>query len=113
MFVSSWENEEFSKAIQDVKGIIRADPEKFIDFCELHDKEGFLSDIMDAVCESEYKFPAYHGAEYWTGPNASGRKEKEIFANLFSLESFNDQGKLEFFKTHFPGIWEAFLNIDL
>ncbi len=112
MFVHSWENAEFSKAIQDAKRIIRTDPEKFIDFCELHDKEGFLSDIMDAVCESEYKFPARHGKEYWTGPESSGRKEKEIFANLFSLESFNDREKIEFLKTHFGEMLDEFINIS-
>lgn len=112
MFVNSWENAEFSKAIQDAKRIIRTDPEKFIDFCELRDKEGFLSDIMDAVCESEYKFPARHGKEYWNGTGSSGRKEKEIFANLFSLESFNDREKIEFLKTHFGEMLDAFADIN-
>ncbi len=110
MFVNSWENAAFSKAIQDAKGIIRANPGVFIDFCEANDGDGFLSDVLDGLCESEFKFPARHGKEYWTGPNASGRKEKEIFANLFSLESFNDQGKLEFFKAHFPDVEKAFLD---
>ena len=107
MFVSSWENQAFSEAIQKAKTIIDTDSEKFTSFCR-NDQEGFLSDICDAICESDFKFPAYHGKEYWAGTGSAGRKEKEIFANLFSLEAFGDQKKLDFFKTNFPEIWETF-----
>ena len=107
MFVASWENQAFSEAIQKAKTIIDTDSEKFTSFCR-NDQEGFLSDICDAICESDFKFPAYHGKEYWAGTGSAGRKEKEIFANLFSLEAFGDQKKLDFFKTNFPEIWETF-----
>ncbi len=112
MFVNSWENAEFSKAIQDAKGIIRANPGIFIDFCKANDEEGFLSDILDALCGSEFRFPACHGKGYWEENSYTGRKEKEVFANLFSLESFDDQEKLDFLNIHFHKILEAFRNFE-
>ena len=82
-----------------------------MDFCKEHDKDGFLSDTFDAICESDFKFPMGHGKEYWTGDGSSGRKEEEIFANLFSLGSFHDQEKIDFFKKIFPDIWKEFSSL--
>lgn len=110
MFVRSWENEGFSKAIRDAKSVIDADPQKFIDFCEQNDQDGFLSDIFDAVCESEYRFYAGHGTDYWA---ISGNREKETFANLYSLQAFQDEAKLAFLSANFKGIMDAFDSLGL
>ena len=108
MFINSWKKKGFREAIQKAKAIIGTDPEKFISFCEQNDEQGFLSDILDAICESEFDLPMHHSREYWTDANSAGRKEKEIFANLYSLESFDDQKKMQFFQENFPEVWKAY-----
>lgn len=50
-----------------------------------------------------------HGPTYW---KKDGRKEKEIFANLFSLECMKDDHKLAFLKKEFPSLMEAYENLD-
>ena len=37
-----------------------------------------------------------------------GNKEKEAFADIFVLESIGDKEKLEYLKTNFPGLMEAY-----
>ena len=59
---------------------------------------------MSAVCRGGYKLPAGHDAAYWT----PDRQAKEIFTNLFALETYNDAEKLAFLKKHFPALMEAF-----
>lgn len=106
-FVQSWEQKMFSKAIADARDIIAADPEKFLEFAK-GDTEGFLSDIFSAVCEDDYRFRFYHDKIYWQQP---GNKEKEIFANLFSLEAFENNELLQFLIENLPNVWEAYTEI--
>lgn len=104
IFVESWTNEAFSSAIADARAVIDADPESFLTFAE-NDTCGFLSDILSAICEQNYMFPIGHERSYWL---KSGNKEKEIFANLFSLEAFGQTEYLSFFEETFPDIWAAY-----
>lgn len=107
-FVQSAEQPGFITAIQEGRAVIDANPKLFIQFCEQNDKEGFLSDIMSAICGGKYKFPAGHDAAYWT----SEKQAKEIFANLFGLEAYNDTEKLTFLKEYFPSLVEAFNGLE-
>ena len=104
MFIQSWTSEAFSAAITDARAVIDADPQKFLAFAK-SDVNGFLSDILSAICEDNYRFDAFHEKSYWLKP---GNKEKEIFANLFSLETFGDKTSLNFFRESFPGIWSEY-----
>ncbi len=104
MFIQSWTSEAYSAAIAGARVVIDADPQKFLKFAE-GDEEGFLSDILSAICEDDYRFPAYHEKQYWLN---AGNKEKELFANLFSLEAFKDEEKLIFLKDNFPDIFKAY-----
>ena len=104
-FVRSWEDGGFGKAIENAKEIFAKAPQKYLQYCDENDEEGFLSDIFSAVCDAEYELPAEHKKSYW---QVLGNKEKEIFANLFSLEAFGDEAKLDFLEKDFPEIIEAY-----
>ena len=91
------------------RNIIEANPTSFLEFCSETDMDGFLSDIMSAICEDEYRFEFYHESKYW---KQKGNKEKEIFANLFSLECLEDEHKLNFLKKEFPELMEVYKNLE-
>ncbi len=69
---------------------------------------GFLSDILSAICNGEYDLPFSHEKEYWI---QKGNKEKEIFANLFSVEAYEDQESIDFLHKHFPDMMQAYENL--
>lgn len=108
-FIRSWEDAEFHQAIQNGKAILEKDPQKYIRYSEQNDKEGFLSDILSAVCNAKYEFPMGHPPEYW---KKKGNKEKEIFANLFSLEAYEDTEKWSFLEENFPEILKAYRKFE-
>lgn len=107
-FVRSWEDGGFGAAIQNAKAVLEKEPQKYLQYCDENDKEGFLSDIFSAVCDAKYELPAGHKKSYW---QAVGNKEKDVFANLFSMETFGDKEKLEFLKQDFPEILEAYYKL--
>ena len=107
-FVNSSEVDTFKRAIHAVRTILPENWEKIVEYCQENDREGFLSDTIDALCESQYKLPFRHGKEYWT----SERKAKEIFANLFSLEAVGDIEKILFLRRNFPDLMAAFDGLD-
>lgn len=104
-FTRSWEGEGFSQAIGAGKEIIAQNPQEFTDYAEQNDKDGPLSDILAAISEEKYDFPFHHDAAYWA---QDGNKEKEIFANLYTLETLQDTEKLHWFQSKFPDIWSAY-----
>ena len=108
-FVQSHEKQEFSGAIISAKRAIAANPGKFIAFCQANDEEGFLSDVLSAITDGDYRFPFGHDKEYWAIP---GNKEREVFANLFSIEVFQDKRKLAFIRENFPELFRAFSKMD-
>ena len=109
-FVRSWEDGGFGKAIENAKEIFAKAPQKYLQYCDENDDEGFLSDIFSAVCEDDHRFKFWHEKEYW---KQEGNKEKEIFANLFSLEAFGDGAKLGFLEENYPEILEAYRKFGL
>lgn len=107
-FVQSGNNTEFREVIQRAGSVIDADPNRFMRYCKQYDQHGFISDICSALSGSKYRFPAEHPAERWRKP---GAREKEIFANLFSLECFGSEEHLEFIRNNFPDLFAAYRNI--
>lgn len=103
-FVHVAENEDFRQMVSASKQIIDAEPEKFQQFCIENDEEGFLSDICSAVCEGQYDFDYGHSTQYW---KLFGNKEKEIFANYYSLVAFRDIQKLDFLQQNLPEVYES------
>lgn len=108
MFFRSADSPGFSGAIDKCMAVVDASPDKFTEFCATHDSDGLLSDIVDAMCESKYQLPAYHGAEYWA---RQGKKNEEIFANLFSLHALGDAQKLKFLQENFPELMAQFVKL--
>ena len=108
-FVRSFENEMFKNAIVKAKSIVETNPTKFQRFCAETDVDGYLSDVLSAICENKYRFTFNHNAAYW---KLNGKKEKEIFANIFSLECLNDESKLSFLKKEYPQLMEAYKNME-
>ena len=103
-FVHVAENENFRQKVSASKQIIDEEPEKFQNYCQKNDIEGFLSDICSAVCEGEYEFPQEHDKRYW---QVQGNIEKEIFANYYSLVAFRDIQKLDFLQQNLPEVYES------
>ena len=103
-FVHVAENEDFRQRVAASKQIIDADIKKFQSYCRKNDEDGFLSDICSAVSGGQYVFPQGHEKEYW---EQSGNKEKEIFANYYSLKAFKDTKKLNFLKENLPEVFQG------
>ena len=103
-FVNVAENEDFRQNVAASKQLIDTDPEKFQNYCQTNDVEGFLSDICSAVCEGQYDLDYGHPPQYW---KLSGSKEKEIFANYYSLKAFKDTDKLNFLKENLPEVFKG------
>lgn len=103
-FVHVAENEDFQQKVSASKQIIDADIKKFQSYCRKNDEDGFLSDICSAVSGGQYVFPQGHEKEYW---EQSGNKEKEIFANYYSLKAFKDTEKLNFLKENLPEVFQG------
>ena len=108
-FVRSWSNPDFMDAIEAAKDVSDEVWEECVAYCKENDEDGYLSDILDAICESRFRFPARHGAGYWERP---GNKAKDIFANLFSLEAFGDTKKLDLLRYEFPKLIEAYESLE-
>lgn len=103
-FVNVAESEDFRQNVAASKQLIDTDPEKFQNYCTKNDIEGFLSDICSAVCEGEYEFPQEHDKHYW---QVQGNKEKEIFANYYSLKTFMDTEKIDFLKENLSEVYQS------
>ena len=103
-FVNVAESEDFRQNVASSKQLIDTDPEKFQNYCTKNDLEGFLSDICSAVCEGKYEFPQEHDKHYW---QVQGNKEKEIFANYYSLKTFMDTEKIDFLKENLSEVYQS------
>ena len=101
---------KLEQAKQDDEKLLQSVPERTrLDLRrDENDEDGFLSDILSALCEDDIEFRMYHEKEYW---NRAGNKEMEIFANLFSLECFRDEEKLKFLRKYFPEVVQAYDNM--
>ena len=107
--VQSWNEKEFSTAISGMQAVMDNSPATFTDYCFKHDKDGYLSDILDAGCFGKHDFPFGHSSDYWKD---SGNQWREVFANFFSLEAIGDTEKLSFLEEWFPEIMKAYRNLD-
>lgn len=99
----------FRKAIRDAEMVISADPTRFQIYCERDNESMFLSDIFSALSTGKYEFPVGHSPEYW---GKAGAGEREIFANLFSIEALRDELSIKFLEENFPDIVRAYMEIE-
>ena len=104
LFLNVENDTNFVEKVKGAKQTIDSDPKKFQKFCIENDEEGFLSDICSAVCEGDYEFEYGHLPSSW---KQEGVKEREIFANYYSLVAFKDNQKLDFLKDNLPEIFDC------
>lgn len=72
------------------------------------DGDGFFSDIISSISNGEIFTAASHTPEYW---RKSGAKEREIFANLFSMGVFDQKKHIDLINEIFPEVYEAYNEI--
>ena len=65
----------------------------------------YLSDIISALSDNKVDSMYTHSNQYWS---VIGNKEQEIFANLFSIESFGDAISLGYIKAEFPSLYHNY-----
>ena len=102
---SSEKNERFHKAVENAYEIAIRFADKLHNYSFEEDEDGFVSDIISALSKSEIKTVTFHDSKYWAIP---GNPEKEVFANLFSITSFDQQKHLDLLKKLFPGLIESY-----
>ncbi len=78
---------------------------EIVNFCFKNDKFGYLSDICRAICNDEYQFSFGHQKTYW---EKKGKRAKEIFSNIFSIEAMQDKRSITFLNQHFAGLMETY-----
>ena len=105
----SYIHQDFSKAVSKYKDTVNydviADKIKQSDSLKCNAP---LQDIMSAVSEGTIALPIGHDPDYW---KKTGRKQKEIFANLFTLECFRNDDGLEFVKNELPDIYNIYISM--
>ena len=104
MFRFTKNNKALTDAVNKAAQTIAKDRGKFIEYSEKNDEDGFISDIFSAIDKSDV-YALGHAKEYWQKP---GKRESEIYANLFSLEAVNDEKKLKFLRENFPEIMQEY-----
>lgn len=104
MFKFTANNKALSAAIDTAAKKMEDDRSKFVAYSWENDKDGFLSDIFSAIDKSDV-YTVGHPTNYWQKP---GKRESEIYANLFSLEAVNDEKKLKFLRENFPEIMQEY-----
>lgn len=107
-FVHSTEQSEFVTAIQGAEEVFTAEPDFFAEYCEQKDMDGFLSDIMSAICKGRYRIQGGHRESYWTSENQA----REIFANLFGMEAYDDAEKLALLEEYFHDLMKSFHELE-
>lgn len=110
-FAQSSDSGEFASAINAATDFVLNNPRKYVDYCWDHSENSFLADIIDALSKGTLNLPAGHGAKYWSGAQGEIHKRKEIFANIFSMESLSQSDDLTFLKDSFPEIYQAYLKL--
>jgi len=108
MFQATTNNEALSAAIVKAEEKLKPSMQQYVDYSLASDRDGFISDIFSAIGKVN-EFAAGHGEAYWSKP---GKREKEIFANLFSLEAVGDTEKLTFLNQHFPEIMKVYAELS-
>ena len=104
----SEKNAKFSKAIDDAYPVAMRNAGRLSEYSFGEDGDGFFSDIISSISNGEIFTSASHTPEYW---RKSGAKEREIFANLFSMGVFDQKKHIEMIQELFPDIYESFIEI--
>lgn len=107
LFFSSWESSELTAAIHEAQEQVMSEPELFRKRAQA-DEVGCFSDIISALSAGEIDDIIGHDRDYWKLPRT---RECEVFANLFTLVSFQMESELAFLKDRFPELIRIFMEL--
>ncbi len=107
--IKSYNNIKFQKAIESSSIYVMENIENlqsiYTNSNELYNNE-FISDILGALSNNEFEdLLATHSEKYWS---KNRNKEKEIFANLFTLKYQNNKEINSFIKEHLNSLDKIF-----
>ncbi|HBG1006592.1 TPA: hypothetical protein KPG38_000128, partial [Clostridioides difficile] len=107
--IKSYNNIKFQKAIENSSIYVMKNIENlqsiYTNSNELYNNE-FISDILGALSNNEFEdLLATHSEKYWS---KNRNKEKEIFANLFTLKYQNNKEINSFIKEHLNDLDKIF-----
>lgn len=103
----SWNNAEFKRGVNEATNKMLRNKKLFKEIINNSD-DLFLSDVFSALSFDEISNKVGHPKSYWQTP---GRRETEIFANIFAIESFQFNHSIEVLNEHFKGMMLAYKNI--
>ena len=110
LLIHAEESDEFRKAIQEGAKSIATLPIKEV-FKEILDDEDTmaLQDVFSALYGGYHPdLSCGHSKKYYS---KSHTKEREIFANMFTLETSNRRDLIEIIQKHFPSLYAAYLKL--
>lgn len=107
LFFRSWESSELTATIHEAQEQVMSEPELFRKRAQ-EDKAGCFSDIISALSAGEIDDIIGHDRDYWRLPRT---RECEVFANLFTLVSFQRESELAFLKDKFPELIRVFMEL--
>lgn len=91
-------DKSFSESVSKMEKIIDSSPDSFVGFCRHSDKDGYLSDILDAGSGGKYAFPFGHEPEIW---QIKGKKNQRYLLISFLWKHSVMMKKLPFLKRIF------------
>lgn len=107
----SVDNEKFSNAISAAseKMLEPNQLDAFLSKYAAEIKDPCFSDIVSALFVKRHPLiPAGHSEKYWSVP---GNKEREIFAELFTLQSLRNHRALQIIENDFPELYRTYLEM--
>ena len=94
----------FKQGLLEAQATFNSNPEFFIEFASENSSNGFLTDIMSAICAGKRFIPGGHNSTYWNMET----RVRECFANLFSLDALGYEKSISYLKQFFPTLWQGF-----
>jgi len=104
-FVGASSDAAFTRAIENGERVVLEHAQDFVAYCDEEDSDGFLSDILSGICKDEVRFPCWHEKKYWAKAKT---RQKDAFANLFAIDTYQDREKLDFLQEYFPDLLKAY-----
>ena len=107
----SVDNEKFSNAISAAseKMLEPNQLDAFLSEYAAEIKDPCFSDIVSALFVKRHPLiPAGHSEKYWSVP---GNKEREVFAELFTLQSLRNHRALQIIENEFPEMYRTYLEM--
>ncbi len=103
-FAHSMSSDLFKQGLLEAQATFNSNPEFFIEFASENSSNGFLTDIVSAICAGKHPIPGGHNPAYWNMET----RVRECFANLFSLDALGYEKSISSLRQFFPTLWQGF-----